>query len=53
MFVIFQFISKGLLLAVYVVIALPITFCSYTQVAISERFTVSQAQTLIEAQGLN
>jgi hypothetical protein len=34
------------------VLNLPITFCSYPKVAISKRFTVNQAQTLIEAQSL-
>src|SRR5690606_27686783 len=29
-----------------------LTFCSYPKVAISKRFTVNQAQTLIEAQSL-
>jgi hypothetical protein len=29
-----------------------ITFCSYPKVAISKRFTVNQAETLIEAQSL-
>jgi hypothetical protein len=29
-----------------------ISFCSYPKVAISEHFTVNQAQTLIEAQSL-
>jgi len=33
-------------------LALQPTFCSYPKVAISEHFTVNQAQTLIEAQSL-
>jgi len=33
-------------------LALAITFCGYPKVAISKRFTVNQAQTLIDAKSL-
>jgi hypothetical protein len=47
MFVIFQFISKGLLLAVYVVIALPITFSGLAKVAIFTTNVDAENQCLI------